>query len=84
MSEEQKLRVLENKVLRKIFGAKIVEIRADWRKLHIAELYALYFSSNIIIYLEGDVHFCRTKILLKFEILYLRIYKFYSNKDMHA
>ena len=42
------LRVLENKVLRKIFGAKGDEITGEWRKLRNAELHAFYFSSDII------------------------------------
>ena len=40
--------MFENKVLRKIFGAKRDEITGEWRKLHNAELHALYSSSNII------------------------------------
>ena len=40
--------MFENKILRKIFGAKRDEITEKWRKLHNAELYALYSSPNII------------------------------------
>ena len=40
--------MFENKVLRKIFGAKRDEITGEWRKLHNIELHALYSSSNII------------------------------------
>ena len=36
--------VFENKVLRKIFGAKRDQIIGEWRKLHNAELHALYSS----------------------------------------
>ena len=43
LREEPRLRVFENKVLRKIFWAKKDEIRGEWRKLH-----ALYSSPNII------------------------------------
>ena len=46
--EEHRLRVFENKVLRKIFGSKRDEIAGEWRKLHNAELHALYSSPNII------------------------------------
>ncbi|KAJ4444956.1 hypothetical protein ANN_06755 [Periplaneta americana] len=46
--EEQRLRVFENKVLRKIFGAKRDEVKGEWRKLHNAELHALYSSPDII------------------------------------
>ena len=40
--------MFENKVLRKILGAKSDKITREWRKLHNAELHALYSSPNII------------------------------------
>ena len=40
--------MFENKVLRKIFGAKKDEITGEWRKLHNAVLHAFYSSPNII------------------------------------
>ncbi|KAJ4448530.1 hypothetical protein ANN_10548 [Periplaneta americana] len=46
--EEQRLRVFENKVLRKIFGVKRNEVTGEWRKLHNTELHALYSSPDII------------------------------------
>jgi hypothetical protein len=48
LKEESRLRVFENRVLRRIFGPKRDEIRAEWRRLHNEELYALYSSPNII------------------------------------
>ncbi|KAJ4438940.1 hypothetical protein ANN_14894 [Periplaneta americana] len=48
LREEQRLRVFENKVLRKIFGAKRDEVTGEWRKLHNTELHALYSSRDII------------------------------------
>ncbi|KAJ4442562.1 hypothetical protein ANN_04149 [Periplaneta americana] len=42
------LRVFENKVLRKMFGAKRDEVTGEWRKLHNTELHALYSSPDII------------------------------------
>jgi hypothetical protein len=42
------LMVFENKVLRRIFGPKRDEVTGEWRRLHNKELYALYFSPNII------------------------------------
>ncbi|KAJ4449275.1 hypothetical protein ANN_00673 [Periplaneta americana] len=48
LREEQRLREFENKVLRKIFGAKRDEVTGEWRKLHNAELHALYSSPDII------------------------------------
>ena len=40
--------MFENKVLRKIFGAERDRIAGERRKLHNAELYALYSLSDII------------------------------------
>jgi hypothetical protein len=40
--------VLENRVLRRIFGAKRDEVTGDWRKLHNEKLHNLYSSTNII------------------------------------
>ena len=48
LREDHRLRVLENKVLRKIFGTKRDEITGEWKNLHNTELHALYSSSNII------------------------------------
>jgi hypothetical protein len=48
LREECKLRVFENKMLRRIFGPKKVEVTGEWRILHKKELYALYSSPNII------------------------------------
>ncbi|KAJ4449906.1 hypothetical protein ANN_01313 [Periplaneta americana] len=42
------LRVFENKVLRKIFGAKRDEVTREWRKFNNTELHALYSSPDII------------------------------------
>jgi hypothetical protein len=41
------LRVLENRVLRRIFGPKIDEVRGEWRRLHNEELNDMYSSLNI-------------------------------------
>jgi hypothetical protein len=48
LREECRLRVFENKVLRRIFGPKRDEVTGEWRRLHNEELYALYSSPNII------------------------------------
>jgi hypothetical protein len=42
------LRVFENRVLRRIFGPKRDEVTGEWRRLHNKELYAMYYSTNII------------------------------------
>ena len=46
--EERRLRVFENRVLRKIFGPKRDKVTVEWRKLHIEELNDLYCSPNIV------------------------------------
>ena len=48
MKEKRRLRVLENRGLRKIFGPKRDEITAEWRELHTEELNDLYSSHNIV------------------------------------
>ena len=48
MREKRRLRVFENRVLRRIFGPKRDEVKREWRKLHNEELNDLYFSPNII------------------------------------
>ena len=48
MREERTLRMLENRVLRRIFGPKRDEVTREWRKLHKEELNDLYSSSNIV------------------------------------
>jgi hypothetical protein len=48
LKEEHKLRVFENRVLRRIFGPKRDEVTEGWRKLHNEELHDLYSSPSII------------------------------------
>jgi hypothetical protein len=48
LKEEHRLRVFENRVLRRIFGSKRDHVTGDWRKLHNEELHNLYSSPNII------------------------------------
>jgi len=44
LQEERKLRVFENRVLRKIFGPRRDEVTGEWRRLHNEELNDLYSS----------------------------------------
>jgi hypothetical protein len=48
LREEQRLRVFENRVLKRIFGPKRDEATGDWRRLYNEELNNLYSSPNII------------------------------------
>jgi hypothetical protein len=47
LKEEHRLRVFENRVLRRIFGPGREEVAGGWRKLHNEELHNLYSSLNI-------------------------------------
>jgi hypothetical protein len=49
LREEHRLRVYENRVLRRIFGLKRDEVTGVWRKLHNEELHNLYPSPSKII-----------------------------------
>jgi hypothetical protein len=51
LREEHRLRVFENRVLRRIFGLKRDEVTGGWRKLHNEELHNIYSSPSIITYL---------------------------------
>jgi hypothetical protein len=48
LREEHRLRVFENRGLRRIFGPKRDEVTGEWRKLHKVELHNLYSSPDII------------------------------------
>jgi hypothetical protein len=47
-TQEHRLRVFENRVLRRTFGPKRDGVIGGWRKLHNEELHNLYSSPNII------------------------------------
>jgi hypothetical protein len=48
LREEHRLRVFENRVLRREFGLKTDEVIGGWRKLRNEELHNLYCSPSII------------------------------------
>jgi hypothetical protein len=60
LREECRLRVFENRVLRRIFGPKRDEVIGEWRRLHNKELYALYSSPNIIRVIKSRKQMGRT------------------------
>jgi hypothetical protein len=48
LREEHRLRVFENRALRRIFGPKRDEVTGEWRKLHEEELNNLYSLPNSV------------------------------------
>jgi hypothetical protein len=48
LREKHRLRMFENRVLRRIFGPKMDEVTGEWRKLHNEELHNLYSFPDII------------------------------------
>jgi hypothetical protein len=48
LREERRLRVFENRVLRRIFGPKRDEVTGEWRKLHNENLNDLYCSPTVV------------------------------------
>jgi hypothetical protein len=69
LREEHRLKMFENRALRRIFGTKRDEMVRRWRKLRKEELHNLYSSTNIIrimrsrrMKLAGHVPHMREKI----------------------
>jgi hypothetical protein len=48
LREERRLRMFENRVLRRVFGPKRDEVTGEWRKLHNEELNDLNSLPNIV------------------------------------
>jgi len=53
LREERRLRVFENRVLRRIFGPRRDEVMGEWRRLHNKELNDLYSSPNIEVVIKS-------------------------------
>jgi hypothetical protein len=53
LKEEHRLRVFENRVLRRIFGHRRKEVGGGWRRLHNEELHNLYVTPYIIRVIES-------------------------------
>jgi len=50
-----RLRVFENRVLRRIFGSRRDEVTGEWRKLHNEELNDLQYSPNIFLVIKSRI-----------------------------
>jgi hypothetical protein len=48
LSEEYRMKVFENRVLRRIFEPERDEVTGEWRKLHNEELHNMYSAPSII------------------------------------
>ena len=48
LREQYGLRIFANRLLSRIFGPKRDEVIREWRRLHNKELYALYYTPDII------------------------------------
>jgi hypothetical protein len=48
LRQEHRLRVFENRVMRRIFGSKRDEVTGGWRKLYNEKFHYLYSSPSVI------------------------------------
>ena len=53
LRKEHRLRLFENRVLRRMFGPKMDKVTKEWRQLHNKKLNDLYSSPNIIRVIES-------------------------------
>jgi hypothetical protein len=60
LREEHRLRVFENRLLKRIFGPKMDGVTGGWRKLHNEKLCDLYSSPIIIIKMKSRMRWAGT------------------------
>jgi hypothetical protein len=53
LKKEHRLRVFDNRALRRIFGRKREEVAGRWRRLHSEELHNLYTTKEVIIVIKS-------------------------------
>jgi hypothetical protein len=79
LREERRLRVFENRVLRRVFGPKRDELRGEWRKLHNEELNDLYslrlYPSSAVYTGQHDRLICCHNIDRFYTDLHIKPYK---------
>jgi len=54
MKEERRLRVFENRVLKRIYGPKRDRVPGEWSRLHNEELNDLYCSPSVVRVSNGE------------------------------
>jgi hypothetical protein len=59
LREERRLRVFENRVLRRILGPKRDEVTGKWRKLHNEELHDMYSTPTIVRVIKSRMRWAR-------------------------
>jgi hypothetical protein len=62
LREEHRLRLFQNRVLRRIFGPKTDDITGDWRRQHKEEVYDLYSSPNTILVIKSRRMRCAGRV----------------------
>jgi len=57
LREERRLRLFENRVLRRIFGSKMDHVAGKWKRIHNVELNDLYCPPNAIRVIKSRMRF---------------------------